>query len=73
MRRTCPVQIRLSVFDAGAVWMSVGGSNVGIGMGRHGVGDKKFMFLAEMLPKLRFLWSFHLFVITQPYGGSGVR
>jgi hypothetical protein len=30
-------------------------------VGRHGVGDKKFVFLAETLPKLRFLWSFHLF------------
>jgi hypothetical protein len=41
MRRTCPVRIRLGIFDVGAVWMSVGGPNVGIGMGRHGVGDKK--------------------------------
>jgi hypothetical protein len=35
-------------------------------VGKHGVGDKKIMFLAETLPKLRFLWSFHLFIITQP-------
>jgi hypothetical protein len=33
----------------------------GMKVGRHGVGDKKIMFLAETLPKLRVLWSFHLF------------
>jgi hypothetical protein len=29
-------------------------------------GEKNIMFLAETVPKLQFLWSFHLFVIMQP-------
>jgi hypothetical protein len=32
---------------------------------RSWVGEKRISFLAEMLPKLRFLWSFHLLVIMQ--------
>jgi hypothetical protein len=36
-------------------------------VGRVGVGEKNNLFLAETLPKLRFLWSFHFFVIIQPY------
>jgi hypothetical protein len=44
------------------------GPKTGTGVGRCGVGDKNITFLAETLSKLRFLWSFHLFVIMQPYG-----
>jgi hypothetical protein len=33
--------------------------------GMRGWGDKRISFLTEILPKLRFLWSLHLFVITQ--------
>jgi hypothetical protein len=33
---------------------------------RWRTGEKIFSFLGETLPKLRFLWSFHLFVTTQP-------
>jgi hypothetical protein len=38
-----------------------GGPKTGIGVGRRGVGAKNITILAEMLLKLRFLWSFHLF------------
>jgi hypothetical protein len=44
------------------------GGPSGYGAGIADEGDKIFLFLAETLPKLRFLWSFHLFVITQPDG-----
>jgi hypothetical protein len=52
----------------GAVWMSVGGPNVGIGMGRHGVSDKKNYVFGRNAPQIAILWSLHLFVVTQPYG-----
>jgi hypothetical protein len=33
----------------------------GTGAGMQALGDKNNSFLAETLPKLRFLWSFHIF------------
>jgi hypothetical protein len=36
-------------------------------VGKVTMGDKNIMFLAEILPKLRFLQSFHFLVIMQPY------
>jgi hypothetical protein len=38
------------------------------GVGKATTGEENISFVVETLPKLRFLWSFHLFVITQTDG-----
>jgi hypothetical protein len=50
------------------VGVGVSGPEASTWVGMVSGGDKNIRFLAETLFKLRFLWSFHLFVIIQPDG-----
>jgi hypothetical protein len=71
--RTCHVRIRLGIFDAGAAWVSVGGPNVGIGVSRHGVGDKKICFWQKHSPNYNFYDRSTFLSSRNLTGGSGVK
>jgi hypothetical protein len=55
----------LLVYEVGSHMEGNSGPKAGKVAGKVGVGEKIIMFLAKTLPKLRFSWLLHFFVIFQ--------